>query len=125
MFGRVYFPSRQFCRDIGPARVYQTLRHEAVHLSDMQRFPVLFHFTYLFVLPLGPSLRAWWEWRAYLETLRVEAEICGDISDDVLERIERCFTGADYGYMWPFPNDIRRRLARAKRRILGEMGPRI
>ena len=96
MFGRVYFPSRQAYLALGPEGVYQTLRHEAVHLRDMQRYPIFFHFTYLFVLPLGPgqtSLRAWWEWRAYLETLRVEAEIRGDISDALLNRIERHFTG--------------------------------
>jgi hypothetical protein len=39
------------------------LRHEAVHLRDARRFPVLFELSYLAALPAVFTARAWWEWR--------------------------------------------------------------
>ncbi|MEE2785877.1 MAG: hypothetical protein VX589_00960, partial [Myxococcota bacterium] len=101
--------------------VYTILRHEAVHLRDMQRFPMLFHVSYLLLLPIGPSMRAWWEWRAYRETLQVQAELYGVISDADLERIAGRFTGPDYGFMWPFPAHIRKCLARVRHQILSDL----
>lgn len=110
MLGRVYFPSRAWRRRAGPEQVYKTLRHEAVHLRDARRFPLLFQLTYLLVLPSVFTLRAVWEWRAYAETLRVEYELHGRIEDRLLEHIARRFTGPDYLYMCPFPRLVRRRL---------------
>ena len=110
MFGRVYFPSRRWRDEQGPAAVYRILRHEAVHLRDMRRFPLLFQLSYLFLFPAGLTVRAWWEYRAYVETLRVEWELSGRIDDAVLDGIVRRFTGPEYLYMCPFPRWIRRRL---------------
>jgi hypothetical protein len=122
MFGRVYFPSRIWRRSVGPERIYATLRHEAVHLRDMRRFPVLFQLSYLFLLPGGLTVRAWWEWRAYAETLRVELELTGQIPDHLIEHIAQRFTGADYLFMWPFPRWIRRRLNRLRDQLIAESG---
>ncbi|MEZ4469579.1 MAG: hypothetical protein R3F60_02015 [bacterium] len=119
MFGKVYFPSRAWVSDCGAEAVYGILRHEAVHLRDMRRFPVLFHLSYLGLLPAGLTMRAIWEWRGYRETMRVHAELHGDIPDYVLRHIERCFTGPDYLYMCPFPKYIRRKLVAERARILG------
>ena len=119
MFGKVYFPSRAWCEACGPRSIYTTLRHEAVHLRDMRRFPVLFHVSYLALLPAGLTMRAVWEWRGYRETLRVYAELDGDISDAQLDYIARCFTGPDYLYMCPFPRFVRRRLEAERARLLG------
>lgn len=124
MFGRVYFPSRAWRAQRGPAAIYATLRHEAVHLRDARRFPLVFQLTYLFALPAGLTLRAVWEWRAYLETLRVSAESTGAIPDELLAHVERAFTGPDYLFMCPFPGFVRRRLERARREILGECAAR-
>jgi hypothetical protein len=121
MFGRVYLPSRAWCERQGPETVYRILRHEAVHLRDARRWPGLFHVSYLVLLPAGLTMRAFWEWRAYAETLRVEAELTGDISDGLLSHVERCFTGPDYLFMCPFPGWVRARLRRLRTRLLAEM----
>ena len=120
MFGRVYFPSRVWRERIGPAGIYSTLRHEAVHLRDARRFPVFFQLSYLGLLPVGLTLRALWEWRAYTETLRVELELHGRIYDQTLVEIARCFTGPDYLFMCPFPRWIEGRLERLARRLEAE-----
>lgn len=122
MFGRVYFPSRDWCEAWGPEAIYGILRHEAVHLMDMRRFPLIFQLSYLFLLPSVFTARAWWEWRGYLETMRVEAELHGCIPDSLITHIQTRFTGPDYLYMCPFPGFIRRRLLAARARLLAEVG---
>ncbi len=120
MFGRVYFPSRAWRKRRGPEQIYKTLRHEAVHLRDMRRFPLLFQISYLFLLPAGLSARAYWEWRAYTETMRVEAELHGRIDDRLLDEIQARFTGPDYLFMFPFPGFLRRRLCALRKRLLSD-----
>ena len=121
MFGRVYFPSKAFCEEMGPAPIYSILRHEAVHLDDMRRFPGVFQLSYLCLLPVGITARAFWEWRAYAETMRVEAELTGRISDETIEYITECFRGSDYGFMLPFPRWVRSRLMKLRCRILADL----
>ena len=117
MFGRVYFPSRAWRQQVGPEQIYATLRHEAVHLRDARRFPILFQLSYLFLLPAVLTLRAVWEWRAYHETMRVHIELHGDIPDTLLEHIQGRFTGPDYLFMCPFPKLVRRKLEAARREL--------
>jgi hypothetical protein len=56
--------------------------------------------------PVGLAYgRARLEWEAYEETLVATAELCGLSalrSEGLREHIVRRFTGADYGWMWPF-----------------------
>ena len=118
MFGKVYFPSRRWYTLSDPFDLYALLRHEAVHLRDAQRLPVLFELSYLLCLPVGLTARAFWEWRGYAETFRVWAAVKGEIPDWLVEATARHFTGADYLYMWPFPRDIRRRLERLRAELL-------
>ena len=124
MFGRVYFPSRAWCAAVGPEAVYRTLRHEAVHLRDARRWPLLFPLSYVFGAPAVLTFRALWEARAYAESLRVSMELEGDVSDAELERIARAFTGADYFFMCPFPRFVRRRLRALRDRLREELASR-
>ncbi|TNE48878.1 MAG: hypothetical protein EP343_13395 [Deltaproteobacteria bacterium] len=110
MFGKIYFPSREEIESWGPAQVYAILRHEFVHLMDAKRFPVWFELSYLLLFPAGLTLRAYWEWRGYTQTLLVEHELYGTISDDIQEHILRRFVNSEYGWMFPFPNWLRRKM---------------
>ena len=117
MGGRVYFPSRAWREQAGPARLYKTLRHEAVHLRDMRRFPGFFQLSYLLLLPAGLTFRALWEWRAYRETLRAELEVEGTISDALLAHVEERFCGPDYLYMLPLRRTVRRWLHECRQEL--------
>ncbi len=110
MFGRVYFPNRDWYERVGPRHIYRTLRHEAIHLRDARRFPLLFQVSYLAALPAVFTMRAVWEWRAYRETVRVWFETDGDCPAEVLDSIEQAFVSSDYLFMFPFRRAIRRRL---------------
>ncbi|MFT5433277.1 MAG: hypothetical protein ACI9OJ_003982 [Myxococcota bacterium] len=112
MFGRVYFPNRKWAERLGPRPVLLTLRHEAVHLRDMKRFPLIFQLTYLFVFPTVFSMRAIWELRAYRESIRAQGELYGSVQQRDIEFIVERFTGADYLFMFPFAGVIRRDLER-------------
>jgi hypothetical protein len=118
MFGKVYFPSRAWRERVGPKGIYATLRHEAVHLRDARRWPLIFQLSYLLCLPTVLTARAWWEWRGYRETLRVELELTGEIPDALLDFVQARFTGADYGFMCPFPRFVRRALERERARLV-------
>lgn len=83
------------------------LRHEAVHVRDQARWGVLFFVSY-FVLPIGPSVRALWEARAYRETLRYIATNSPWQRDWAVEWVSSRFTGPSYGFMFPFPSLVRR-----------------
>lgn len=108
MFGKVYFPSREQMANWGPSQVYSTLRHEFVHLMDAKRFPLWFELSYLFLLPIGLTFRAYWEWRGYTQTLLVEYEQTGSISPNTKTYILNRFVGADYGWMFPFRKPLER-----------------
>ena len=84
------------------------LRHERVHLRQRRRYgTALMTFLYLVpFFPLGLAYgRARIEWEAYEETLRATAELLGleaARSSALRAAIVMRFTGADYGWMWPF-----------------------
>lgn len=104
---------------IGTPEGAATLRHEAVHVGDWARFGLLLWVSQL-LLPAGPSLRAFWEWRAYRESMRVELERTGGLSDAYLAHLERIFTGPRYAWMLPVPPLVRRLLRRERARLLAE-----
>lgn len=109
MFGRVYMPAHL----IGTYTGYMILRHERVHLRDAARWPLLFELSYLFFpLPFVLTLRAYWEYRAYCESLVVEAERYGYVRRDSIEFYVGQFTGSYYLWMFPFPAFLRERFYR-------------
>lgn len=90
------------------------LRHERVHLRQRRRLGLpLMTFLYLFwVFPLGLAWgRARIEWEAYTETLRATAELRGlsaARAPELRAKIVARFTGAAYGWMWPFERQVQR-----------------
>lgn len=100
-----------------------TLRHERVHLRQRRRltFPVM---AFVYMIPLFPVGlaygRARLEWEAYEETLAATFELMGREAlraPSLREHIVRRFTGADYGWMWPFRSVIERWYDQAIERI--------
>jgi hypothetical protein len=90
------------------------LRHERVHLRQRRRYGLL-PFAVLYLLPFFPLglayFRARFEWEAYRETLRANAELrgLGSLRDAALRgEIVRRFVSADYAWMWPFSHTIER-----------------
>jgi hypothetical protein len=91
---------------------YVLLCHERVHLRQRKRYGN-FGITFLYLIPILPMGLAWGrarlEWEAYEETLRATAEVYGFdalVSSRLKENLIRRFTGPDYGFMWPFPNQV-------------------
>ncbi len=117
LVSRVYMPERL----MGSLDGYRILRHEAIHIRDCFRVGILpFVVSYLFLLPAVFTFRAWWEYRAYLETMRVELELTGTIAPQTVDWLVERFTGSDYLWMCPFPGFVRRRFGVARQRMLAE-----
>jgi hypothetical protein len=100
--------------DWSPSHAIEILRHEAVHVSQFERYGWLGMVILYGMLPLPMGLawfRARLEWEAYEETFWATAEIEGidaARSPELRAKIVRRFTGPDYGWMWPFPRTIER-----------------
>jgi hypothetical protein len=100
--------------DWDPDRRYVTLRHEAVHLRQFRRFTVPGMAVLYLLLPLPMGLawfRAAFEKQAYAESIRAAAEVwgpayprCAEFRRHILDQ----FTGASYGWMWPFRGALER-----------------
>jgi hypothetical protein len=110
LFGKLYVPDAWVSMS-DDAR-YILLRHERIHLRQRRRMGDLtMGLAYLFLwLPLGLAWgRARIEWEAYVETVRATAEVFGLGAARSLEpEIVRRYVGPDYGWMWPFPETVRR-----------------
>ncbi len=93
---------------------YATLRHEKVHIDQFHRWPlgrrlwpvnhVLMALCYVLVLPVLWTLRARFERAGYTQTLLVQHELDGKISDYQMERnaawLADIFGGSAYFFMW-------------------------
>lgn len=106
----IYLPSGWAARSAESR--YVTLRHEAVHLRQFQRYGLV-GTALIYLLPIVPLGLAWGrarlEWEAYAETLRATAEVHGleAAHDPKLHAYIRSqFTSAAYGWMWPFDRAI-------------------
>jgi hypothetical protein len=111
----VYMPARLIGTDQG----YGVLRHERVHMRDCFRTGVLpFAVSYVLLLPAVLTLRSVWEMRGYAETMRVELEQEGRISDELLAHVARQFTSSSYLWMCPFPGFVERWVRRTRDRVL-------
>jgi hypothetical protein len=106
------------------------LCHERVHLRQRRRYGyALMAFLYLVpVFPLGLAYgRARLEWEAYTETLRATARLKGLAaaqSANLRQQIVQRFTGAAYGWMWPFPGQVEAWYDAALRQITKELSHR-
>ncbi len=104
---------------------YVLLRHERVHLAQARRWGVVpMGMAYLlWPLPLGLAYaRARIEWEAYEETLRALVEVYGLAAARSQKAWLRArFVGADYGWMWPFPQSIDRWFDDAIARLEGDV----
>lgn len=102
----VYVTADWDARD--PNERYVILRHEAVHLRQFRRWtvPGMALLYVLLPLPMGLAyFRARFEKEAYAESIRATAEVYGRDaaqSAKLREHIIGQFTGASYGWMWPF-----------------------
>lgn len=93
---------------------YKTLRHEMRHIDQFHRWPlgrwawpvnhVLMALAYLLLLPVIWTLRAKFERDGYTQTMLVEYELGGPISDSRMEENARwmaqTFGGSAYLFMW-------------------------
>ena len=89
---------------------YILLRHERVHLQQRKRLGDLL-MAWVYLVPFFPLFFAWGrarlEWEAYVETIRATAEVHGmDAAANLRAHIVQRFTGAEYGWMWPFPKTV-------------------
>lgn len=91
---------------------YILLRHERIHLRQRKRYGAAW-MAFLYLVPLLPMGLSWGrariEWEAYEETMRATAEVYGSFAlerSGMKEFLVARFTGPDYGYMWPFPNQV-------------------
>lgn len=124
LYPAIYFPAGTragYARD--PSPWYATLRHEYVHLRDVRRWPLLMPLTYLLVLPVGVTGRAYWELRAYVQSMVVCRELGMPLDDAYLERLVELFSGRSYLFML-WPASLARRVLRAARSRVerGEIG---
>ena len=110
-----------------PRSIANLLRHERVHMRDSRGLRgLLYYLTYLFCFPAALTMRAYWEYRGYAQTLLCWYEQEGKITDEDLDWLVGVFTGPGYLYMvWPFGSWLRAKLARLRERIVaGEVsGP--
>lgn len=102
------------------------LRHERIHMRQVKKWSIpIFYLLYLFLpLPLGLAwFRARFEWEAYEETMRAQADRHGSrlLEDERFrDAIVRNFTTGAYGWMWPFEKKIVEWYGASKARILAE-----
>ena len=104
LFGKVYMPFNVIGTRVG----YDVLRHERVHLRDAARFPLLFELSYILLpLPAVFTLRAYWEYRGYCESLVAESDRYGYVRKEAIEYYVDIFAGPTYLWMCPFRNFMR------------------
>ncbi len=99
ILARVYMPQKIINTSMG----YKVLRHEMIHIQDCYKTGfILFWFSYLFTLPTVFTMRAFWEFRAYKETLKVHKELYGFIPEITIYNIVEEFASSKYLWMCPF-----------------------
>ena len=93
---------------------YELLRHEKVHIEQFHNFPlgrklwpvnhVLMSLCYLFVLPVFWTFRAKFERAGYTQSLLVQFELGGELTQKHMEHnaawIAETFGGPAYFFMW-------------------------
>lgn len=104
----VYFRDDHF----GVPRGVEIIKHEAAHMADYKRWGILFTLSYLLLLPTVFTMRAYWEWHGYKETLRsvhdeyaqykiTQPDYYIYIMHYYCQWVAGIFAGP--GYLWMFP----------------------
>lgn len=105
--------------EIVPEVLASTLAHELVHQMDQQRWGVLFYLSYGFCMPLGRSMRAHWERRAYAVDLLLARERGGEAEVyRVADLLVDLFAGHSYLWMWAGRRSARRFLQPVVNQVL-------
>ncbi len=104
---------------VGTERGYHALRHEAVHVTQYERWGWLFSLSYLFALPTVFTMRAHWEFEAYAETIKARHEERRVVSNLFLNRIADQFTSGAYLWMCPFRGYVMKRLTKMRASVGG------
>lgn len=85
------------------------MAHEIVHIRDQHKWHILFFLSY-FMLPIGPSFKAYWEWRAYQQDLAIiwhQYKRQGEYGLKIIEYykgfVANQFIYQNYAWMLPFP----------------------
>lgn len=128
----VYFPSQKWLDERRDSAAH-VLAHELVHIRDSaEAGPLFFSYGYLFpqplallslfaifishwwllcllfLLPAPAPVRTYYELRGYAITDATYYKSSGQFTD--LEWMSKQFTSPAYFFMWPFKNDIQRRI---------------
>lgn len=110
----VYMPEQFIGTDAGA----DILRHERVHMRDSRGWRILYYGPMYCILPIGPSGRAYWEFRGYKESMRAYYERWGIIPNSAIDFWCSNFTGSNYLYMMPFESVVRKWFIKAKEEII-------
>jgi hypothetical protein len=93
---------------INTDRGADVLAHERIHVLDQARWNILFFLSYFLLLPSIFTMRAFWEWRAYKEDLRIiwiNHHISNpEYTEYYAQWVASHFSSAGYGWMFPFKN---------------------
>ncbi len=82
--------------------------HELVHVSDYNKWGLLFNLSYLFALPFLFTLRSYWEKKAYAVTINYIYKKNPEYAKtkEFKEKIISQFIGPAYLYMCPFRKSV-------------------
>lgn len=107
-----------------PRNLYETLRHEYIHLRDSKKYGPLFQLSYIAVLPAILTMRAFWERRGFAQNLIYNVEQDGKVGEDTIQWMLPLFTGISYAWMDPFAESKIRQLAdKANRKEIKGLWP--
>lgn len=100
VLGRTVYLPRP-AEQMHPRVLAATLCHELVHQLDQQRWGLAFYASYAWALPVGRTMRAHWERRAYAVDLLLAYERGGEPElANVASHLAELFAGPGYFYMW-------------------------
>ncbi len=104
---------------IGTDSGWGVMRHERVHMRDSRGFFKWFWFVFTYaMLPIGPSGRAYWEFKGYKESMQVLFEQYGNVTEANVDWFAKHFTDSSYLFMFPFKKTIRKLFMKAREEII-------
>lgn len=111
-------PSRATHGDWSNFNVFVVVYHEVKHLLDMKKYPVWFVVSYILLLPILLTMRAFWEVRGYTASMLAVFKITGTVRKEMPPYLANHFVGSMYFFMFPFRETITKILEARRQRIL-------